>query len=280
VTRTQKLALTGSGTLLAVLVVVAAYVSATSTSSSAGDTGPGSTDGPTSSTPSSGAPAPPAALQGVAFSNGPDPVRGWDTGVMLTFAEPNAPRPTVHPGSSPGSYSLTFSRPVAVPSGVLGSANRAGAPFLVHLAWNAGTNALTVIATAFTGGISTVSGVAGNRATLRLVRTPTPVTKNGCLSLTSPRPFTAVTGISRAVGTANVFEGGPFRIAARVPGVGEAITKVKVNSGPVTFSTGYALPVLPGPAEGLVAAWDVSARDGSVICLVNIPVYFPHGGAG
>ena len=77
-----------------------------------------------------------------------------------------------------------------------------------------------------------------------------------------------------------MFEGGPFTIAARVPGVGEAITKVKVLSGLVHFAARYTLPTLPGPAEGLVAAWDTSPKDGSVICLVTSPSTSPTGANG
>ena len=277
-TRTQKLALAGSGTLLVVLVVVAGYVFATSSSSSTGGSGPVSSAGSSSSTPTSGTPASVVALQRVSFSSGPDPARGWDTNVALVFQGSRAPRSTVHPGGPAGSYTLTFNQAIAVDPRVLSAANRAGAPYLVHLSWNSGAHAVTIRATAFTGGITPVSGTFQNRSTLRLVRQPTPVTSNNCLALTKPRPFMALTGISVASGTADVFEGGPFTIAARVPGVGEAITKVKVQSGPVRFTKGYALPRLPGPAEGLVAAWDTSLKDGSVICLVHIPVYFTHGG--
>jgi hypothetical protein len=279
VTRSQKLALAGSGTLLAVLLAVAAYVFATRTSSSADGTGPGSSPTSSASTPtSSTSPPPPAALHAVSFSNGPDPTRGWDTSVTLTFAGTTAPRPTLHPGNAAGSYTLTFSRPVTVAPGLLGPANQRGVHYLTHLSWNTGVKALTVRETAFTSGITPAVATAGNRARLRLVRTPTPTTSNGCLALTQPRPFTALTGISVAKGMANVFEGGPFRLAARVPGEGETLTMVKVQSGPVTFTAPYPLPKLPGPAEGLVAAWDVSAKDGSTICLVSVPVYFTHGG--
>jgi hypothetical protein len=184
----------------------------------------------------------------------------------------------VHPGNAPGSYTLTFNRPVTVAPGVLGSANQRGVHYLTHLSWSEGVKALTVQETAFTGGITPAVSTSGSRARLRLVRTPTPTTTNGCLSLTQPRPFTALTGVSVARGMANVFEGGPFRLAARVPGQGETLTMVKVQSGPVAFTAPYRLPTLSGPAEGLVAAWDVSAKDGSTICLVSIPVYFPHGG--
>jgi hypothetical protein len=279
VTRTQKLALAGSGTLLAVLVLVAAYVFATRTSSSAGGPGPGTspTTTPPVSTPTTTTPPPAVVLHHVSFSNGPDPVRGWDTSVTLAFQGGSAPHPVVHPGSEAGSYTLTFSTPVSVPRGVLGSANKRGARYLTQLSWAQAARALTITETAFTGGITPVVATSHTRTRVRLVRTPSPTITNGCLSLTQPRPFTALTGVSVAKGMANVFEGGPFRLAARVPGQGETLTMVKVHSGPVSWAAPYPLPALAGPAEGLVAAWDVSAKDGSTICLVSVPVYFTHG---
>jgi hypothetical protein len=276
VTRTQKLALGGSGTLLAVLLLVAAYVLPTSSSSGAGGSGPGSSPG-SASTPTTGG-SPRAVLRRISYTSGPDPSTGWDTSVALMFQGSQAPRSTVHPGGAPGSYTLTFNQAVAIDPSVLGAANRAGAPYLVHLTWNPGARALTVASIAFTGNITPVSGTFQNRSTLRLVRRPAPTTSNACLALTRPRPYMALVGVSVAKGTANVFEGGPFTIAARVPGQGETITRVKVQSGPVTFTQGYALPRLPGPAEGVVAAWDTSPKDGRTICLVSVPVYFTHGG--
>ena len=89
------------------------------------------------------------------------------------------------------------------------------------------------------------------------MRQPTPRISNHCLALSKPRPYTALTGVSVAKGTADVFEGGPFTIAARVPGEGEAITKVKVLSGLVRFAGPVHAAPLPGPAEGVVAAGDV-----------------------
>ena len=277
-TRTQKLALAGSGSLLAVLLLVTAYVFATSTSTTAGGTSFGSSAGSSASTPTSSTSPAPVALQRVAFQSGPDPAHGWDTGVTLVVQGSTAPRSTLHPGSSKGSYTLTFSRAVSVDPQVLSAANRAGAPFLVALSWSAAARALTVSATAFTGNITPVSATFRNRSTLRMVRQPTPRISNRCLALSKPRPYTALTGVTVAKGTADVFEGGPFTIAARVPGEGEAITKVKVLSGLVRFAAPYTLPTLPGPAEGVVAAWDTSAKDGRAICLVSVPVYFTHGG--
>jgi hypothetical protein len=278
VTRTQKLALAGSGSLLGVLLLVTAYVFATSTSTTVDGTSFGSSPGSSASTPTSSTPPPPVVLQRVSVQSGPDPANGWDTGVTLVFQGSSAPRSTVHPGGSKGSYTLTFSRPVSIDPQVLSAANQAGSPYLVALSWNAPARALTVRATAFTGNITPVSVTSRNRSTLRMVRQPTPRISNRCLALSKPRPYTALTGVSVAKGTADVFEGGPFTIAARVPGEGEAITKVKVLSGLVRFAAPYTLPTLPGPAEGVVAAWDTSAKDGSVICLVSVPVYFTHGG--
>lgn len=278
-TRSQKLALAGAGALLSVLLLVAAYVFATSSSSSpsAGGTGAGSS--PTSSsTSTTGSSPPPVVLHRISYSSGPDPSTGWDTSVALVFQGPRAPRSTVHPGGAQGSYTLTFDQAVSIDPRILGAANRAGAPYLVHLTWNPGARALTVAAIAFTGNITPVSATFQNRSTLRLVRRPTPTISNNCLSLSRPRPYMALVGVSVAKGTANVFEGGPFTIAARVPGEGETVTKVKVQSGPVNFAAPYSLPTLSGPAEGVVAAWDRSPKDGSTICLVSVPVYFTHGG--
>lgn len=276
-TRTQKLALAGSAALLAVLLVVVGYVSATSSSSSDGQSGPGSSAAPPPSTATTGTSPAPVALSRVSFRSGPDPKHGWDTVISLIFEGSLAPRSTVHPGGGTGSYTLTFNQPISIDPQVLSSANASGAPYLVHLTWSAGAHAVTVRATAFTGNITPVSGTFQNRSTLRMVRQPTPQTTNGCLSLSRPRPYMALVGTSTARGTANVFEGGPFTIAARVPGVAEAVTRVKVHSGPVDFVVPYALPKLPAPGQGVVAAWDVSPKDGSVICLVSIPVYFTHG---
>ena len=69
-------------------------------------------------------------------------------------------------------------------------------------------------------------------------------------------------------------------VVARVPGQGQKQTKVRTSTGDsmVPFSGQIELPLLDRPAEGYVAAYDHSAKDGSPICNVKVPVYMDPGG--
>ena len=69
-------------------------------------------------------------------------------------------------------------------------------------------------------------------------------------------------------------------VVARVPGHGQKQTKIRTATGDsmVPFSGQIELPLLDAPAQGYVAAYDQSAKDGSHICNVKVPVYMAPGG--
>jgi hypothetical protein len=285
-TKAQRLALFSSAALLILLGLVAAFLLGSSTG---GGSGAGSSGGP-STLPSGGSsgPAPsggststqPMVVQSIEYSNGPNNGGGWASGFTLVFRGPTAPRIRVDsPGPAAGRYSLSFDHPVTLDPAILTGTGSDAARFLFKLRWQPGAQVLQVDVIGFASRISsTRTGTDVNRAGFDVIRTPTPVTSHDCLSITDPSPFTALYGLYTVKGTANVFEGGPFDLIVRAPGFGQTNAKVKTVAGPVNWSKQVSLPLLDHPAEGQVVAFDHSAKDGSIICLVNVPVWLSPGG--
>jgi hypothetical protein len=283
-TRNQKLALAGSLTLLVVLGLFAAYLLG---SSSGGSSGGGSTPGSSapSSTPSepppSSQPPAPVTVDSLDLSSGPSANGGWGTDVSLVFAGGvEGPRMTVTPGTGPGEYDVTFDRQVTLHQSMIDEVDADTSRLLMRLNWDQTTQELQIFQIAFIDNITkTVTATAGGKATVEFVRTPLPPTKHDCIEIDKPVPYTALFGLSKVTGFAELFEAGPMTVVARVPGKGQTTVKVKTaSSSREPFSANLELPLLDAPAEGYVAAYDNSAKDGSPICLVKIPVYMSPGG--
>ncbi len=285
-TKAQRLALFASAALLILLGLVAAYLLG---SSSGGGSGAGSSGGSVT-LPSGGSSGPspsggstsaqPLVAQSITYSSAPNNNGGWASGFTLVFRGAAAPRIRVDSaGPAASEYRLSFDHPVTLDPAILASTGNDAARNLFKLRWDPGTQVLRVDVIGFASRISsTRAGTDLNRAAFDVIRTPTPVTSHNCLSITDPLPFTALYGLYTVKGTADVFEGGPFDLIVRAPGFGQTNAKVKTVSGPVNWSKQVSLPLLDHPAEGQVVAFDHSAKDGSVICLVNVPVWLSPGG--
>jgi immunoglobulin-like protein involved in spore germination len=282
VSRAQKIALVAAAVLLLVLGLVAAI--------KAGQNGGGSAEsGGAASAPQSGGTSTPStvpvSVKFIEFSNGPSNDGGWGTDVTLVFVGTPAakmtvsqPRDTVAGGTD---YQVTFDRPVSISDDVITAAGNGGDQVLLQLAWGQSAQSLVVTVEAYAGDITkTVTGVDGNRSTLEFVRTPLPRTQNDCIQMDQPVPFTKLYGITAVSGKAQLFEGGPMTVVARVPGQGQKQTRIRTSTGDsmVPFSGQIELPPPDQPAQGYVAAYDHSAKDGSHICNVKVPVYMDPGG--
>ena len=287
-TRNQRLALAGSLTLLVVLGLVAAYLLGSSSGSSTTGSSPGgsgSVPSGGSSGPPSTQPLPPLKVATIKLSSRPSANGGWGSDVALTFAPQGLagtaqPQLTIAQGNGVGEYDVTFDRAVTIPASALAAVQADAARLLMRLTWDPSTHQLQITQSAFVSNITkTVATSVSGVATVEFVRTPQPPTTNGCIQVTKPVPYTALFGISKATGFADLFEAGPMFLVARVPGKGQHTTKVRTASaGRQPFSADLELPLLDAPAEGYVAAYEPSAKDGSPTCLVKIPVYLSPGG--
>jgi hypothetical protein len=282
-TRNQKLALAGSLTLLVVLGLFAAYLLGTSSDSTAGSSTPGSSlpsSAPSSGPPSSQPPAP-VSVDGIELSSGPRSNGGWGTDVSLVFAGGvEGPQMTIAQGNGQGEYDVTFDRDVTIHQSMIDQVDAQATRLLMRLNWDPALHEFQIYQSAFTANITkTVVGTAGGKATITFVRTPLPATTHDCIEIDKPVPYTALFGLSKVTGFAELFEAGPMTVVARVPGKGQTTIKVKTAASTrQPFSADLELPLLDAPAEGYVAAYDNSAKDGSPICLVKIPVYMSPGG--
>jgi hypothetical protein len=282
-TRNQKLALAGSLTLLVVLGLFAAYLLGTSSDSTAGSSTPGSSlpsSAPSSGPPSSQPPAP-VSVDGIELSSGPRSNGGWGTDVSLVFAGGvEGPQMTIAQGNGQGEYDVTFDRDVTIHQSMIDQVDAQATRLLMRLNWDPALHEFQIYQSAFTANITkTVVGTAGGKATITFVRTPLPATTHDCIEIDKPVPYTALFGLSKVTGFAELFEAGPMTVVARVPGKGQTTIKVKTAASTrQPFSADLELPLLDAPAEGYVAAYDNSGKDGSPICLVKIPVYMSPGG--
>jgi hypothetical protein len=282
-TRNQRLALAGSLTLLVVLGLFAAYL----LGSSSGDSTSGSSHGGSTTTPSgagSGPPStqlPPEAVDSFEVSSGPISGGGWGSDLSLIFTGGvEGPQMTVVHGNGEGEYDVTFDRDVIIHQSIIDEVDADASRLLMRLNWDPATHQLQIFQLAFNSNITkAVATTGGGKATIEFVRTPQPPTSHDCIQIDKPVPYTALFGLSKVTGFADLFEAGPMTVVARVPGKGQHTTKVKTAaSGRQPFSANLELPLLDAPAEGYVAAYDNSAKDGSPICLVKIPVYMSPGG--
>jgi hypothetical protein len=282
-TRNQKLALAASLTLLVVLGLFAAYLLGTSSDSAAGSSTPGSSlpsSAPSSGPPSSQPPAP-VSVDGIELSSGPRSNGGWGTDVSLVFAGGvEGPQMTIAQGNGQGEYDVSFDRDVTIHQSMIDQVDAQATRLLMRLNWDPALHEFQIYQSAFTANITkTVVGTAGGKATITFVRTPLPATTHDCIEIDKPVPYTALFGLSKVTGFAELFEAGPMTVVARVPGKGQTTIKVKTAASTrQPFSADLELPLLDAPAEGYVAAYDNSAKDGSPICLVKIPVYMSPGG--
>ncbi|MDX6520189.1 MAG: hypothetical protein QOJ31_1557 [Gaiellales bacterium] len=282
-TRNQRLALAGSLTLLVVLGLFAAYLLGTSSGDpAAGSSTPGSSapsSNPTSGPPSS-QPLPPEVVDSFEVSSAPIS-SGWGSDLSLIFTGGvEGPQMTVVHGNGEGEYDVTFDRDVIIHQSIIDEVDADASRLLMRLSWDPATHQLQIFQLAFNSNITrTVATTGGGKATIEFVRTPLPPTKHDCIEIDKPAPYTALFGLSKVTGFADLFEAGPMTVVARVPGKGQHTTKVKTAaSGRQPFTANLELPLLDAPAEGYVAAYDNSAKDGSPICLVKIPVYMSPGG--
>jgi hypothetical protein len=283
-TRNQKLALAGSLTLLVVLGLFAAFLLGTSSGDpSAGGSTPSSSapSSAPSEPPPSSQPLAPVTVDSVDLSSGLSSDSGWGTDVSLVFVGGvEGPQMTVAQGAGAGEYDVTFDRKVVLDQSLIDGVDADASRLLMRLNWDPTTQELEIFQAAFTANITkTVVATAGGKATVEFVRTPLPATKHDCIEIDKPVPYTALFGLSKVTGFAELFEAGPMTVVARVPGKGQKTIKVKTAaSAREPFSADLELPLLDAPAEGYVAAFDKSAKDGSPICLVKIPVYMSPGG--
>jgi hypothetical protein len=282
-TRNQKLALAGSLTLLVVLGLFAAYLLGTSSgdSSAGGSTPTSSAPSAPSEGPPSSQPLAPVTVDSVDLSSGPGTNGGWGTDVSLVFAGGvEGPQMTVAQGAGAGEYDVTFDRKVVIDQSLIDGVDADASRLLMRLNWDPAAKELQIYQAAFIANITkTVVGTAGGKATVEFLRSPLPATKHDCIEIDKPVPYTALFGLSKVTGFAELFEAGPMTVVARVPGKGQKVIKVKTaSSAREPFSADLELPLLDAPAEGYVAAYDNSAKDGSPICLVKIPVYISPGG--
>jgi Immunoglobulin-like domain of bacterial spore germination len=283
-TRNQRLALAGSLTLLVVLGLFAAYLLGTSSGDpAAGTSPPGSST--TSSNPTSGPPSsqplPPVAVDSIKLSSGPSSNGGWGTDVTLVFAAGvTGPQMTIAQGNGQGEYDVTFDRRITIRQSSIAQVDAQASRLLMRLNWDPALHEFQIYQAAFIGNITNTSAAtSGGQAKIEFVRAPLPQTKHDCIQIDKPVPYTALFGLSKVTGFADLFEAGPMTVVARVPGKGQHTIKVKTAAaGRQPFSTDLELPLLDAPAEGYVAAYDHSAKDGSPICLVKIPVYMSPGG--
>jgi hypothetical protein len=282
-TRNQKLALAGSLTLLILLGLVAAYLlGSTSGDSTSGTSTPSSSEtssGPASGPPSS-QPLAPVTLDRITLSSGPADGGGWGTDVSLVFEGDEGPQMTIAHGNGEGEYDVSFDRDVSIDQSAIAQVDAQASRLLMHLGWDPAIHQLQIFQTAFVANIGdTPVRTEGGTATIEFVRTPLPPRSHDCIQIDKPVPYTALFGLSKVTGFAELFEAGPMTVVARVPGKGQKTTKVKTaSSAREPFSADLELPLLDAPAEGYVAAYDNSAKDGSAICLVKIPVYMSPGG--
>ncbi len=282
-TRAQRIAIGVSAALVAALLVTLVLTRKDDTTSA---TPPGSS--PASAPASSGGgqstptsqPKPPVTISSIEISAGADTGGGWGTSVALVAAGGTGPKATVRPGASVGQYAVTFDRPVRISPAVVQSVGTSADNMLLHLTWNQAAQSLTLTAIAYTSNIArTTAGTDAGRTTVELVRTPTPILSHDCIQVNDPVPYSKLYGTTKVSGTAQLFEAGPMTIVARVPGKGQTTTKAKMSSSSrVPFSKDVSLPLLSAPAEGYIAAYDTSAKDGSQICTVKVPVYMSPGG--
>jgi hypothetical protein len=277
-TRAQKIAIAVAMALLLVLGGVAGALIATSGDDEGGTSAPSAS---TPSEPASSEPPPePVTVRSIAYDTGPGRAGGWETQLTLTFDGDPAAVPSL-PASGSGSLPVTFDRPVTLPDDVLAAANNDGDPFLVDLAWDDEQQVLTVQLEAYPAVSSTEAGFTSDgRATVGLIRMPTPKISNGCIQIDKPAPYTKLYGNTVVRGQAELFEAGPMTIVARVPGKGTTTTKAMTSEGGVRvpFQKEITLPLIDAPAEGYVAAYEPSAKDGSEQCLVKVPVFMSPGG--
>jgi hypothetical protein len=283
-TRHQKLALAASLTLLVVLGLFAAFL----LGSSSGDSGAGSSNGGSTTTPSGAGsgppptqPLPPVSVDAIEATSGPVSGGGWGTDLSLVFAGGGeGPRMTVVHGNGEGEYDVTFDRDVTIHQSMIDDVDADASRLLMRLDWDPATHQLQIFQSAFVSNITrTVATTGGGKATVEFVRSPQPPTSHDCIEIDKPAPYTALFGLTKVTGFADLFEAGPMTVVARVPGKGQKTIKVKTAaSGRQPFSATLELPLLDAPAEGYVAAYDNSAKDGSPICVVKIPVYMSPGG--
>ncbi len=280
-TTAQKIAVALAGGLFVVLGVVAAFlVGRGSSSGSPAPAGSASTVGPSSSTgaggPSSQAsPPPPVTATAVAYGGAPVP-GGWRTRLAVTFDGP-APKITVSPRTTPGSYRLTFAGKVTLPKKVLRSQFVGAGTYLMSPTWAPAENALDVEVTGRTEDITdTASGGVGNTAYFDVIR-PAVRTSHDCLKLGQPAPYTGLYGITTAQGYESAFEG-VFTIVVR--GGGRQTKKVVHAPGKANsfFRTDIQPPLEDHPVAGTVVAYQLSAKDGSPECVLQIPVWLSPGG--
>jgi hypothetical protein len=267
-----------------VLGLFAAYLLGTSSGdSTAGSSNPGSStpsSAPSSGPPSSQPPAP-VSVDGIELSSGPSSNGGWGTDVSLVFAGGvEGPQMTIAQGNGQGEYDVTFDRDVTIHQSMIDQVDAQASRLLMRLNWDPALHEFQIYQSAFTANITkTVVDTAGGKATIEFVRTPLPATTHDCIEIDKPVPYTALFGLSKVTGFAELFEAGPMTVIARVPGKGSKTIKVKTaESTRQPFSADLELPLLDAPAEGYVAAYDNSSKDGSPICLVKIPVYMSPGG--
>jgi hypothetical protein len=272
-TRNQKLALAGSLTLLVVLGLFAAYLLGTSSGdSTAASSTPGSStpsSAPSSGPPSSQPPAP-VTLAGIAPHSGPT-ASGWETDLALAFGGGvDAPGMTIAHGNGEGEYDVTFDGDVTVPRSVINQVDAEASRLLMQVQWDPATHELQIFQTAYLTQItSATADSSGGAGTITFLRRPVPATSHDCIEIDKPVPYTALFGLSKVTGFAELFEAGPMTVIARVPGKGLKTIKVKTaESTRQPFSAALELPLLDAPAEGYVAAYANSAKDGSLICLV------------
>lgn len=278
VSRAQKIALI----VVACVLVALGFVVAFKLGSDSND-GSGSSAGSSSSVPSTPASSPASSPSGplvslvhLGFSNGPISGGRWGTGIALTFTGARPPQISAA-GQNAGVYDFTFDQPVSVAPSVIAQANVDGDPILLKLGWDDGSQTLSVTVEAYTQG---TMAIGADGASLQFVRTPAPATQHDCIQIDQPVPFTKLYGITTVSGKAQLFEAGPMTVVAAVPGAGQKQVKVKTSTGDamVPFTTQVELPLLDQPAEGTISAYDLSAKDGSKICTVTIPVYMSPGG--
>jgi hypothetical protein len=273
VSRAQKIALGVAAVVLVALGLTLAFLAG---ENSGGDES--ATSGTTSAPPTSD--QPPVTLGSIEVAGGAASGGGWGSGVTLVFTGSEAAKPTVKPGSAAGEYDVTFDRPVTIAQSQLDAVGTDADQLLMHLGWDATSQTLTITATAWTSAISrTDTGVDGAQSSVTLVRTPTPKLTNNCITVSEPAPYTKLNGITTVSGKAQLFEAGPMKILARVPNKGTTSTNVKTASSALEpFTKDASLPLLDAPAEGYIAAYEPSAKDGSPTCQVNVPVYMSPGG--
>ena len=276
--RAQKIALALSGGLLLVLGAALAVSLAGGDGDSAAP--PGSSLPSPSSAPSS-APEP-VRVRFIELATGASNGGGWGTSITFVFEGDSAPRPAAVKAGG-GSWQVTFDQPVVIPPQALRKVADDFDRLLLKPDWDESGQVLSLGVEAFAGEVSrSVTGSDVNRATVELVRTPSPVISNDCIQIDDPPPFTKLYGLTTVSGEAELFEAGPMTVVARAPGAGQTSQKVKTSQGSVRvpFQTEISLPLLDAPSEGYIAAFDHSAKDGSPICTVKVPVYMSPGDSG